>query len=967
MKRIELLAPARNLECAKAAIDHGADAVYIGAERFGARAAAGNSLGDIDELCRYAHQFGVKVYVTVNTIVYDDELDDTIALVRTLDEIGVDALLVQDMGLLDSLRKLSLRCDIHASTQTDNRTVEKVKWLADQGIKRVVLARELSIAEIGRIHKEVPGVELEVFVHGALCVSYSGQCYASQYCFGRSANRGECAQFCRLKFTLKDADNREIEHERHLLSLKDMAQIDNLEKLIEAGAVSFKIEGRLKEAEYVKNVTAAYSERLNDICAKSDGEIARASYGHCDIAFQPSIEKSFNRGFTTYFAEERDKRMASFDTPKSLGEKIGRVKEIRGRSFNVSTTAAFANGDGLCYVSRSGELVGFRVNKVEGNRIYPLNMPESLVPGTLLYRNYDQAFNTFLKKTTGSRKLKVWFAVSTTSNAVVIEAWDECGRKAEVSVRCELQKSLKPQEENIKRQLEKLGNTVFTLESVDILTDAFIPSSVLSQLRRDVTDALLQKEISREHIEHTECEHGMNYPEYALPYNYNAANRSAREFFSRNGIDDACAFETDYTSPARKEDYCLPKDSYSEKKDLDKTSIMTCRYCLKNELGFCSKSGKKAPWKEPLRLCLPDRSEFELSFDCRKCEMKVSAFVQRIKAKMMAWLCIIVMAVGLTSCYSDTKRDESSDTMHDALVQQLSQESIDSISFYSSHHYTEGYNFQVFHDSIMLIIQQPEELVNSMVVDSFAVYKNHHVVVGDIRIIPQDAVDSVWVQLATDEGRWGWIHETALLTNVVPEDPISQAIMIFSNGHIIWSLMILVLIVVAYMLRIVYKKNAPIVHFRDIPSFYPTLLTIIVASAATFYASMQMFAPETWRHYYYHPSLNPFQMPMILSIFLSSIWLMIIILFAVIDDVKNHLSFTDFVIYMLGLSGVCSLNYIIFSITTLHYIGYPLLVGYIVWAIYMYWKHAHKKYRCGCCGSSMDSKGICPNCGSNNI
>ena len=363
MDKIELLAPAKNLECGIAAIDHGADAVYIGAQRFGARVAAGNSVEDIAQLCTYAHQFGAKVYVTVNTIIYDEELEDTQRLLQDLQAANVDAILVQDMGLLSIVRSAfplryakncQLSTDLHASTQTDNRTIEKVQWLRSLGFRRVVLARELSLKEIAAIHQAVPDVELEVFVHGALCVSYSGQCYASQYCFGRSANRGACAQFCRLPFDLEDADGNVIERGRHLLSLKDMCRIDQLEELMEAGAVSFKIEGRLKDIDYVKNVTAAYSQRLNEIIARHPDKYCRASLGSCTYSFTPNLQKTFNRGFTDYFLYGRKPNIFSPDTPKALGEYVGKVKEIRGNSFNVAGTASFANGDGLCFFKEEG-------------------------------------------------------------------------------------------------------------------------------------------------------------------------------------------------------------------------------------------------------------------------------------------------------------------------------------------------------------------------------------------------------------------------------------------------------------------------------------------------------------------------------------------------------------------------------------------------------------------------------------
>ena len=376
MTSLELLAPAKNLACGMAAIDHGADAVYIGASRFGARSAAGNSINDIRQLCEYARPFGVKVYVTVNTILYDAEIDDTRQLLHDLQEIGVDAILVQDMAVLKLMEEYSFTSHLHASTQTDNRTPEKVRWLRDLGFSRVVLARELSVEEIAEIHREVPDVELEVFVHGALCVSYSGLCYASQYCFGRSANRGECAQFCRMKFSLVDSEGREVEHDRYLLSLKDMNQSDHLLELIECGATSFKIEGRLKDIGYVKNVTAAYSQRLNEIIRRHPDMYCRSSKGTCRYTFTPDLNRTFNRGYTTYFLHGRQPDIASFDTPKARGEFVGTVKEIRYDSFNVAGTTSFANGDGLCFFDEERQLVGFRANRVVGNRLYPYRMPQ---------------------------------------------------------------------------------------------------------------------------------------------------------------------------------------------------------------------------------------------------------------------------------------------------------------------------------------------------------------------------------------------------------------------------------------------------------------------------------------------------------------------------------------------------------------------------------------------------------------
>ena len=362
---IELLAPAKNLECGIEAINHGADAVYIGAPRFGARAAAGNSLEDIAELVRYAHLYRARIYVTVNTILKDEELEDTEAMIWNLYRIGVDALIVQDMGIT----RLNLPpIPLHASTQMDNRTVEKVRFLAEAGFRQVVLARELTLEEIRNIHRACPDTLLEVFVHGALCVSYSGQCYVSQACYGRSANRGECAQFCRLAFDLKDADGKVIAHDKHLLSLKDMNQSENLEALLDAGASSLKIEGRLKDVSYVKNVTAYYRQRL-DAIFKRRKEYVRASSGSVRTVFRPQLDKSFSRGFTDYFLHGRNPGIFNLDTPKSLGEEVGTVKEVRGTFLTVAGVKPFANGDGLCYLDEQGKLQGFRVNRVEGNKL----------------------------------------------------------------------------------------------------------------------------------------------------------------------------------------------------------------------------------------------------------------------------------------------------------------------------------------------------------------------------------------------------------------------------------------------------------------------------------------------------------------------------------------------------------------------------------------------------------------------
>ena len=589
MIALELLAPAKNLECGIAAIDHGADAVYIGAQRFGARAAAGNSIDDIRRLCQYAHRFGAKVFVTVNTIIYDDELTATQQLIQQLYEAEVDAILVQDMGLF----RLQLPpIALHASTQTDNRTAEKVRWLRDQGFRRVVLARELSVDEIVAIHHAVPDMPLEVFVHGALCVSYSGICYASQYCFGRSANRGACAQFCRMKFDLIDADGRELEHQRHLLSLKDMNQSQHLLELIEAGATSFKIEGRLKDVGYVKNVTAAYSEALNAIIHQHPDKYCRASRGYCTYTFRPDLQKTFNRGFTTYFLHGRQPEIFSPDTPKALGEYVGKVKELRRDSFNVAGTASFANGDGLCFFNDDNELEGFRVNRAEGNRLYPQQMPARLRSGVALYRNSDQQFSRVMSRPSAERRIPIRLQLGVTSDGFSLSA-----EGSTVTISFEHQEAAKPQRENIIRQLSKLGGTVYECSGVDMPTDFdyFIPSSLLSDLRQQLVAALTYK------TSYTTPTRNTSKTSSTGPLDPNIANNLSQQFYAS---DRLTAYE-------------LHPDS---------RPLMQCRHCLRYSLGRCVKHGGQKPdWKEPLMLRLGDGRMFRLEFDCNKCQMNVYA------------------------------------------------------------------------------------------------------------------------------------------------------------------------------------------------------------------------------------------------------------------------------------------------------------------------------------------------------
>lgn len=603
-RKIELLAPAKNLECGKAAIDHGADAVYIGAPRFGARAAAGNSLEDIAALVEYAHLYNVRIYVTVNTLLRDEELEETEKMIWQLYRAGVDALIVQDMGITGlELPPIPL----HASTQTDNRTAEKVRFLADAGFRQVVLARELSLREISKIHEACPDVALEVFVHGALCVSYSGQCYVSQACFGRSANRGECAQFCRLPFSLVDANDKVIVKDKHLLSLKDLNQSDELEQLLDAGASSLKIEGRLKDVSYVKNVTAAYRRKLDAIFARR-GEYVRASSGTCRFDFQPQLDKSFSRSFTHYFLHGRSKDVSSFDTPKSLGEEMGTMKEARGNYLTVAGLKSFNNGDGVCYLDEQGKLQGFRINRVDGNKLYPQEMPR-IKPRTVLYRNYDQEFEKVLARKSSERKIAVSVLLADNNFGFSLTLIDEDGNSVTLTLPREKELARTPQEENLKAQLAKLGNTPFEAQRVDVdFTDNwFLPASVLADLRRQAIDKLIaarRMTYRRELSVMKPTTHA--FPQTSLTYLGNVMNHRAASFYTNHGVQRI--------APAY------------EQAPVDKAVLMFCKHCLRYSMGWCPiHQRERSPYKEPYYLVSTDGRRFRLEFDCKNCQMKVNA------------------------------------------------------------------------------------------------------------------------------------------------------------------------------------------------------------------------------------------------------------------------------------------------------------------------------------------------------
>lgn len=603
-RRIELLSPAKNLECGIEAVNHGADAVYIGAPKFGARAAAGNSLEEIAELVSYAHAFRVRIYVTVNTILRDEELKETEAMIWDLYRIGVDALIVQDMGLT----RLNLPpIPLHGSTQMDNRSVEKVRFLTEAGFRQVVLARELSIDEIARIHRACPDAALEVFVHGALCVSYSGQCYASQACFGRSANRGECAQFCRLPFTLTDADGREIVREKHLLSLRDMNRLDELEELLDAGVTSLKIEGRLKEAGYVKNVTAAYRQRL-DALFRRRTEYVRASSGTCRFDFTPQVEKSFNRGFIDYFLHGRQTAQTQPGTPKSMGEEMGTLKEQRGGWISVAGVKPFHNGDGACFIDGEGRLQGFRINRVEGNKLFPAGDVPRIAPRTIIYRNFDQEFERVLAHKSADRKISLDWELTETPHGFSLTATDEDNNRATLAFDYPKEKARTPQAQNIATQLSKMGNTIFETRTVKAESgNWFIPASVLADWRRQVADRLLAAR-RMTYPQETVAWHATSHPFVTseLTYLGNVMNREALAFYRAHGVKQiAPAFEQ-----ASRPD--------------NEVTVMFCRFCLRHEMGWCpTHQHGRSPYREPYYLVSKDGKRFRLQFDCRQCQMKV--------------------------------------------------------------------------------------------------------------------------------------------------------------------------------------------------------------------------------------------------------------------------------------------------------------------------------------------------------
>lgn len=608
IRRIELLAPVKNLESGKQVILHGADAVYIGAPKFGARAAASNTLEDIAALVDFAHQYYVRVYVALNTLIYDDELAEVEALIWKLWEVGVDALIVQDMGIT----KLNLPpIPLHASTQCDNRTPEKVKFLQDAGFRQVVLARELSLTQIKEISQQT-NVALEAFIHGALCVSYSGQCYMSYALGGRSANRGVCAQFCRLPYDLVDAKGQVLMRDKYLLSLRDLQRSkQDIEAMIDAGVTSFKIEGRLKEMAYAKNVTAWYRQVLDDIIA-SRNDLKRASSGTEQISFQAKPDRSFNRGFTDYFLKGRPKALYNFETPKSMGEEMGFVRAQKLQHFIYLGKEALNNGDGLSYFDENGKFAGFRVNKVEGNRVYPANASLRLKTGIKLYRTANQAFDAALEKTTAQRRMEVDLLCWETQDGFALQMDDKEGHRAVVQFACEKALAQKPQQEHVRQLLSKQTHPIFAVKSceIDWKQEYFLPSSQWTEQRNRLYELFVTTrkiQYPKEEYRLPQTEHA--YPQPSLSYLGNVLNESAKAFYQQHQVTQI--------QPALEAD----ENPLQHISRYDETiELMRCKHCLRYALNACPKQAGYQSLQEPLSLVYK-QYRLPLAFDCRRCEM----------------------------------------------------------------------------------------------------------------------------------------------------------------------------------------------------------------------------------------------------------------------------------------------------------------------------------------------------------
>lgn len=620
-KHLELLAPAKNAEFGIEAINHGADAVYIGGPAFGARAKAPNTVQDIARLVTHAHRFHAEVFVALNTIFHDNELEGVRQLVHQLYDCGVDALIVQDMGLLAmDLPPIQL----HASTQTDIRNVEKAQFLDQVGFSQLVLARELDIATVKKI-ADATTANLEYFIHGALCVAFSGQCFISHAHTGRSANRGECSQECRLPYTLEDQKGRIIGKDKHYLSMKDNDQSANLRALIAAGVSSFKIEGRYKDLPYVKNATAHYRQLLDEILEEMP-EYAKSSAGHATYTFTPQPEKTFNRSATDYFANGRQADIGAFDTPKFSGEALGQVRKVGKDFIDVATDVVLHNGDGVCFFDVHKELVGLRVNTAQAldkytQRLFPNEMPADIRNNTQLYRNRDHAFMRLLEKDSASRKIAVDAVLYETRDGFALTLTDEQGFSATAQCDAEKQAANDAQkaEASLKENLAKLGNTDFVARetSLELTQRWFIPASVVNQLRRDAVEQLL--EIRTLGYERPALRPAVEppaiYPEDSLSYLANVYNQKARDFYHQHGVK-------------------LIDSAYEANETLDEVPVMITKHCLRFSHGLCPKEAKGVigvqgtVTAEPMTL-ISGNDRYTLKFDCKPCEMHVMGKVRK--------------------------------------------------------------------------------------------------------------------------------------------------------------------------------------------------------------------------------------------------------------------------------------------------------------------------------------------------
>lgn len=623
-RQLELLAPAKNADYGIEAIRHGADAVYIGGPAFGARHNAGNSVEDIARLAEFAHRYHAQVFVALNTILMDDELPKAEKMIWDLYDAGVDALIIQDMGVLQlNLPPIAL----HASTQMDNRTPEKSVFLEQVGFSQVVLARELNIPQIRDIANSTK-MKLEFFIHGALCVSYSGLCNLSHAYSNRSANRGECSQMCRLPCNLTTREGEVLAENQHLLSLKDNNQTDNLEALIEAGVSSFKIEGRLKDITYLKNVTAHYRQQLDAIIAKRS-DVESISHGRCEFNFTPDPDKSFNRGKTDYFVTQRTEAIEHFSSPKFIGEKVGRITQVGKDFIKLDTTESgkdivFNNGDGLCFFVEHYEtqrlsddkLAGTRVNRADGNTLYLTEVPKDLKVGVMMFRNFDHKFESTLNKESATRRISVDMQLYDTEDGVALTMTDIHGISATASLQCEKQAANDQAKSaaNLKKQLAKLGSTDFMVNKLNLLTEQawFLPASTVNELRRDAVDALMLARVTAyKRPERWTHDKEARFPQKSLSFLSNVANEQARNFYEQHGVIQM-------------------EDTYEKNKVLHDAPLMVTKHCLRYSFNLCPKEveGIKA---DPMFLDV-GKDKLKLVFDCQKCEMMIVGSNQMVKS-----------------------------------------------------------------------------------------------------------------------------------------------------------------------------------------------------------------------------------------------------------------------------------------------------------------------------------------------